>query len=476
MDGAAMHLGFAGITSFPKTAASESNFLRRAFGGSRVCRKRSGQFCYRNDFSKFRFCFQASASLEHSISLVATVGQGIEALVKREIEGLNVAESLKAENGRCRFLVRDGPAAAAKSLLGLRCAHRLYALLKEFPASTFDEVYEAVASIPWEDWFNKDVNVTVLAKSTNSKLLSKVTLQRIGKKALVDRLQRKFGSSLPETGPTAFVVVSIQNDLGEILLDLGGRDGLHKRGYRELVGVAPLKETLASAMLSIAWWKPHRPLLDPFCGSGTIPIEAALKAFNIAPGLDRSFDCEDWPWMPRGVFDTARQEARDHVTIDREVEIFGSDVSSEAIQLAEFHAKNAGLPQRSIRFRHQDVSEIKGGKFSPYGCIITNPPYGERTDPRDVRAAYRDLRNLFDGLDQWSIFVIASRESGFERVFGRKPTKTRKVYNGRIVSDILQWFGPLPPRLPRASPSSQEDSSSSPAETQDTTHLTPLAS
>jgi putative N6-adenine-specific DNA methylase len=245
-----------------------------------------------------------------------------------------------------------------------------------------------------------------------------------------------------ETGPRYTIEVGILKDMVTITLDTSG-SGLHKRGYRKLVGRAPLKETMAASLISISNWHPGRPLIDPFCGSGTIPIEAALKGMNIAPGLRREFASEKWPTISYKLWKNARLEAEDLMDRKRDLEIEGYDIDSEAISLARYHAKQAGLDQK-IHFQQRDLSELQTKK--KYGCLICNPPYGERLEDLPVvEHLYREMGRTFKKMDTWSFYVLTSH-ARFEQLFGRKSDKNRKLYNGRIQCHYHQYYGPRPPR------------------------------
>jgi putative N6-adenine-specific DNA methylase len=375
------------------------------------------------------------------IKLIATTAFGIEAVVGRELKNLGYMEQV-VENGRVTFT--GDLKAICRSNLWLRCADRVLLKMGEFEALTFDELFEGTKALPWEEWIPQDATFPVEGKSINSKLFSVPDCQAIVKKAIVERLKQKYKTTwFEETGPRYRVEVALLKDRVTLTIDTSGA-GLHKRGYRKLVGSAPIKETMASALILLSYWKDDRALWDPFCGSGTIPIEAALIGLNIAPGLNRTFDFEEWNIIPKELIIETRAEAKEKMKTDKKLRIQGTDIDEEAISLARYHAKKAGV-ENHIHFQTRDFTDISS-RFE-HGIIITNPPYGERVgDVKIVEKIYKDMGKTFVGLNNWSYYVITSMEE-FEKLFGKKADKKRKLYNGRIQCNYYQYFGPPPNKL-----------------------------
>ncbi|KIL39774.1 N-6 DNA methylase [Gordoniibacillus kamchatkensis] len=374
------------------------------------------------------------------LELVAACAMGLEAIVARELKELGYAEQT-VENGRVVF--RGDELAVARTNLWLRTADRILVRMGQFTATTFDELFEGVKALGWAGWIPEDAQFPVEGRSHKSQLSSVPACQGIVKKAVVESLKQVYGTSwFAETGPRYTIEVSLLNDVATLTLDTTG-PSLHKRGYRKLVTEAPLKETLAAALVLLSRWSPQRPLYDPFCGSGTIPIEAALIGWNIAPGLRREFAAEAWDRLPPELWDDARDEAYDAVRDDVPLDIAGSDIDSAAIDVAVAAAKAAGLA-RELRFRVEPVAAAK--PRGDYGALITNPPYGERLgDQREAERALRELGQLLQQLPTWSAFVISPARQ-LEHYMGRKSDKNRKLFNGRIETHFHQFFGPLPPR------------------------------
>jgi len=372
--------------------------------------------------------------------MAATAAFGLEAVVKREVEGLGL-RVLSTENGRILFEGTEEDLARAN--LWLRTADRIQVLVGEFTARTFDDLFEQTRSLPWEEWIPPEGMFPVEGKSVKSVLFSVPDCQAIVKKAVASRLGKKYGVSwLPETSGTFRITVGLLKDRVSLTLDTSGA-GLHKRGYRDLNSAAPLKETLAAALISLSYWDPDRILVDPFCGSGTIVIEAALMGMNMAPGLNRPFAAEDWPRVPAEIWTGLRQEARDLVDWDRPMEIIGGDVDPQVLKLAGRHIRQSGT-EDCIRLENRDFRDLVYP--GDYGVIVTNPPYGERMGELDeVEALYRDMGTLIRSLSTWSTYVITSHR-GFERLAGREADRKRKLYNGRIQCNYYQYYGPRPPR------------------------------
>ena len=372
--------------------------------------------------------------------LIATTAFGIEAITARELKKLGYSEQ-KVENGKVIF--EGDELAICRSNLWLRTADRILIKMGSFKALTFDELFEQTKALPWEEIIPEDAEFPVEGKSIDSKLFSVSDCQAIVKKAIVERLKLKYKCEwFNESGPKYRIEVALLKDIATLTIDTSGA-GLHKRGYRKLVGGAPLKETLACAMILVSHWNKDRVLLDPFCGSGTIPIEAALIGKNIAPGLGREFASEAWPIINQDLWDEARDEAYDSIIEDCELRIHGSDIDEEAMSLARYHAKKAGVDD-CIHLQKMPVADISS-RYK-YGIIICNPPYGERLGEQQyVENLYREMGRVFKKLDAWSYYIITSYPE-FERLFGQKADKKRKLYNGRIQCNYYQYFGPPPPK------------------------------
>lgn len=375
-----------------------------------------------------------------NIELIATAAFGLEAIVARELKALGYHD-LIVENGRVLFSTDE--LGICRTNLWLRSSDRVLLKMGSFEARTFEELFEQTKSLPWEDWLTEDANFPVQGKSIKSQLFSVSDCQAIVKKAIVERLKETYGRNwFEETGPRYQIEVALLNNKVTLTIDTSGL-GLHKRGYRQLAGEAPLKETLAAAMIQLSFWHKDRALLDPFCGSGTIPIEAALIAQNRAPGLKRSFAAEKWPNIPKELWQEACQEALD--LWDRKVplHIIGSDIDPNALTLARKHAIEAGVDE-VLHFQRLPVTEVRS-RFK-YGHMIANPPYGERLgDVTEVEKLYRGLGDTFNRLENWSLHMLTTHPSP-ERLIGRRWDKSRKLYTGRLECHYFQFFGPRPPR------------------------------
>ncbi|MCI2254723.1 class I SAM-dependent RNA methyltransferase [Domibacillus sp. PGB-M46] len=373
-------------------------------------------------------------------TLIATAAMGLEAIVAKEVKDLGYEP--RTENGKVYF---EGDAAAiARCNMWLRTADRVKVVVAEFYAKTFDELFEKTKALRWEDYLPKDASFPVQGKSVKSTLFSVSDCQAIVKKAIVERLKSAYHVEtwLAETGARFPLEVALLKDKVTLTIDASGA-GLHKRGYRTGQGEAPLKETLAAALVKLTNWYPDKPFLDPFSGSGTIPIEAALIGQNIAPGFNREFISEGWDWIGGSIWDDVRTEAEDKANYDQPLDIEGLDVDPKMARIAEANAFEAGLGDL-IRFRTEDATKFQTDK--EYGVIVGNPPYGERLSDRPgVEKLYADLGRAFKPLDTWSIYVLTSHE-GFEEVYGRPATKKRKLFNGFIRCDYYQYWGKRPPR------------------------------
>lgn len=374
------------------------------------------------------------------IDLIATATFGLEAVVAREVRDLGYQDVI-VENARVTFTGDES--AICRTNLWLRSADRVLIKLGEFQARTFEELFQQTRALPWADWLPENAAFPVEGKSIKSQLHSVPDCQAIVKKAVVEKLKQSYQRNwFPENGPRYTIEVALLKDTATLTLDTSGA-GLHKRGYRTLVSQAPLKETLAAAMVMLSYWQPERTLIDPFCGSGTIPIEAALIGLNTAPGLGRQFAAEKWPVIPAALWHKAREEARDLAAPDRPLHILGSDIDSKVLGIARYHARQAGL-EGKVFFQKLPAAELRSSKH--YGCVICNPPYGERMgDVSEVEGLYRDLGNSYKNMDTWSYYVLTAHP-GFERLFGKKADKKRKLYNGRIECHYYQYYGPRPPR------------------------------
>lgn len=374
------------------------------------------------------------------LQLIATAPMGLEAVVARELKELGYTD-MEVENGRVTF--SGDLIDICRCNLWLRTSDRILVKMGEFKAFTFDELFEGTKALPWEEWIPADGEFPVEGRSHKSQLSSVPACQGIVKKAIVEKLKLSHRTEwFPEDGPRYVVEVSLLKDRAILTLDTTG-PALHKRGYRKLVTEAPLKETMASALLQLSRWGAHRPLYDPCCGSGTILIEAAMMAWNIAPGLRRSFPSEHWDIIGNDLWEDAREEAFDAVKDDIPLHIAGSDIDPKAIEVAKAAAKSAGLPGE-IDFKVLPAAKaIPEGEF---GCIITNPPYGERlSEKEEVERLIRQLGSVTHSLPTWSFFALSPTKQ-FEHYFGRKADKRRKLFNGRIECQYYQYLGPLPPR------------------------------
>ncbi len=372
--------------------------------------------------------------------LEATATFGLESVVSAELAGLRY-DGLSSENGRVAFEGTEED--VARCNLWLRAADRLLVRLAEFPAKDMDGVYEGVRAIRWADFLARNPRVAVTARSVRSGLSSVPALQSVGKKAIVDAVRgSREGGRIEETGPLYPVDIAVSGDRARVTLDTSGA-GLHKRGYRTEAGEAPLRETLAAGMVLLSRWDPSRPFLDPLCGSGTIAIEAALIAVNAAPGASRAFAAEQWPHIPAEVWRRAREEAASAMRPEPGLEISASDKDSRLIMAAGRNASRAGIASR-VSFRLASAESVK--PQGEYGCIVTNPPYAERMgESGEVENLYRALGRLYRGLPTWSFFALSAHPA-FPKLFGGRPSRNRKLYNGNMQCYFYQYFGPLPPR------------------------------
>jgi putative N6-adenine-specific DNA methylase len=365
---------------------------------------------------------------------------GLESLVAAELSGFGFG-GVRVENRHVRFA--GDALAIARCNVRLRTADRVFLVLAEFPAPEFDALFEGARGIDWRAFVPPDAAITVNARSAKSRLASVPAVQSVAKKAIVSSMSGgRRGQRLAETEPGVEVEIRLSADRATVLLDTTG-EGLHRRGYRVGTGAAPLRENLAAALVLLSRWVPGRPFADPLCGSGTIAIEAAMIGRGIAPGLHRPFAAESCPFVPNEAWRRAREEARAAERRDEPLEIAASDLDGRVLDLARANAAKAGVAD-AIRFDRRDLDA-----FAPagdFGCIVTNPPYGERLgDVREAERLYQVMGRLHRRLGTWSLFALSAHPE-FPRFFGARPTKNRKLYNGNLRCWLYQYFGPLPPR------------------------------
>ena len=369
---------------------------------------------------------------------------GMEAVLKRELTDLGI-DITSVSDGRVTF--SGGVDVMARANIFLRTTERVLLQVGKFQATTFDELFEKTKSIEWERYIPKNGKFWVAkATSVKSKLFSPSDIQSIIKKAIVERLKKVYKTEwFKEDGESYPIRVSLIKDEVSIGLDTSG-ESLHKRGYRKLSGKAPITETLAAAMIMLTPWKADRVLVDPFCGSGTIPIEAAMIGANIAPGMNREFISDKWDnLVPKKVWYNAFDEAFDNVKDDVEMNIQGYDIDNDMVKIARENAKLAGVDEY-IHFQQKPMRELSSSK--KYGFIITNPPYGERLeDKKAMEPLYKEMGQTFMALDTWSYYIISGFEDA-QRYFGKKADKNRKIYNGMMKTYLYQYMGPKPPKTP----------------------------
>lgn len=378
-----------------------------------------------------------------NFDILVCTSAGVEAVTKRELYKLGVTDC-PATDGRLCF--RGDLADVISCNINLRTADRVLIKIAEFDASTFDELFDGVFAINWRDWLSVDQRVVVSAKSVKSKLFALSSLQSLAKKAIVEKLKKSYKvATIDEQGSEAKIEISLKNDVATVCIDTSGA-GLHKRGYRDLVGAAPLKETIAAAMIMLSVWNPDRPFVDLFCGSGTLPIEAAMIGLNIAPNMNRDFAVQGFKFFDQQVFDNVLQKAKDNV-VDRQLKIMGFDIDKGAISLSLRHARRAGV-ENHIHFQQQDFKDFS--TKHKYGVIVSNPPYGERLmTEKEVRFLYKDLRAKFVTLPDWSMGLLTSYYN-FEQAFGKKADKNRKFFNSNLECHYYQYLGARPPKQKEA--------------------------
>ncbi|WP_146549161.1 THUMP domain-containing class I SAM-dependent RNA methyltransferase [Rummeliibacillus suwonensis] len=372
--------------------------------------------------------------------LVATAAMGLESIVADELKVLGY--TTRTENGKVYF--EGDEKDIAKTNLWLRVADRVKIVVGKFPAKTFEQLFEGVRAIEWEKYLPVDAEFPVSGKSVKSKLFSVPDCQAITKKAIVERMKyyyKRLGF-LEETGAKYKIEVSILKDEATLTIDTSGA-GLHKRGYRINQGEAPLKETLAAALVYISKWHPNRPFVDPFCGSGTIALEAAMIGQNIAPGYNRDFISEEWPWMKQKIWDEVRLEVEDIAKYDQPLQIFGSDIDHRMVEIAKTNAREAGFSDL-ISWKQMQVTDFTTHLTD--GVMIGNPPYGERIGDKEVlEKMIRDMGHMMSQYPSWSVYMLSSMEN-FEALYGKKATKKRKLFNGFIKTDYYQFWGKRTPK------------------------------
>ena len=375
------------------------------------------------------------------LDLIATSAFGLEAVVRRELEGLDMKVTGR-EDGRITFVTDER--GLVKANLWLRTADRVLLKMGEFDAISFEDLFQGMKGLPWEQLIPLDGNFTVNGSSVKSKLSSMPACQSVAEKALVSRLDEVYGATrYAKTGARFDVHVNLLKDRVVVSVDTSGA-GLHKRGYRQKQTEAPIKETLAAAMVQLSFWKPGRLLADPFCGSGTIPIEAALIGANIAPGLGRAFAAQEWDFIPKSIWKEEKSLAYKAIDYSKDIRILASDISRAALDAAKENAGNAGVLD-FITFAEAPVSSLRAREKG--GVIVCNPPYGERLGgQKEIDAIYRDLRSFMDMEPTWSLFLITSDDEFETHCMGRAADRRRKLYNGRIKTTYYQYHGAVPPR------------------------------
>ncbi|WP_270312534.1 THUMP domain-containing class I SAM-dependent RNA methyltransferase [Ligilactobacillus agilis] len=373
-------------------------------------------------------------------NLIATAAAGIEAIVGNELRHLGY--EVQVENGRVRFqgTIED----VLETNLWLRTADRVKIVVGEFYARSFEELFEQTKALPWDEFLPLDANFPVAGKSQKSTLHNVPSVQAIVKKAIVTKLSQVYHRTtrLPETGAVYPLEVAINKDKVLLTLDTSG-SSLFKRGYRVAKGGAPLKENMAAALVLLAHWYPEKPFVDPVCGSGTLPIEAALIGHNIAPGFNRDFACESFAWVDPKLAQMVRDKADSQANYDVELDIWGYDIDGKMIEIAKQNALEAGLAA-SVNFKQMALKDFKTTK--EYGVIVANPPYGERlSDQASVRQLYKQMGQVYQPLTTWSKYILTS-DLEFETYYGQKASKRRKLYNGSLRTDLFQYWGKRKPR------------------------------
>jgi putative N6-adenine-specific DNA methylase len=379
--------------------------------------------------------------VQDKLRIIAATAFGMEAVCKREMQKLGYTD-LFVENGRIEIngTFKD----VVRLNLWLRTAERIKIKVGTFKAETFTELFDETKKIQWGKIIPKGGAFPVDAKSVKSKLFSLSDCQKIVKKAIVEKLKEERKEDwLDESGVLYRFEVSLLNDIAEITLDTSGA-GLHKRGYRKLIGFAPIKETMAAAMIDLSYWNKDRILLDPMCGSGTFPIEAALIARNIAPGLNRKFTAEKWENFDLSLWQKEKTAAKKLIDYDTELNLYGYDYDPEVVEIAKINADDAGVLE-DVHFESKDFLKLDKLPWE-YGVMITNPPYGERIDKRDEAIQiYKKFGQIMEENPTWSYYLLTSNED-FEGAAGKKSDRKRKLFNGNIKVDYYQYYGPRPPK------------------------------
>ncbi|SQG27834.1 N6-adenine-specific DNA methylase [Streptococcus pyogenes] len=376
--------------------------------------------------------------MKETFRLVATAAAGLEAVVGKEVRALGF--DCQVENGKVYF--EGDVEAIVKTNLWLRAADRIKIIVGQFPARTFEELFQGVFALDWENYLPLGAKFPISkAKCVKSKLHNEPSVQAITKKAVVKKLQKHFhrpeGVPLQEVGSTFNIEVSILKDQATIMIDTTG-SSLFKRGYRVQKGGAPIKENMAAVILALSNWFPDKPLVDPTCGSGTFCIEAALIGMNIAPGFNRSFAFEEWSWVDKDMVQQVRDDAEQEANYEIELDISGFDIDGRMIEIAKSNAEEAGLSD-VITFKQMRLQDFRTDKIN--GVVISNPPYGERLlDDKAVDILYNEMGQTFAPLKTWSKFILTSDEL-FELKYGQKADKKRKLYNGTLKVDLYQFYG-----------------------------------
>ena len=361
----------------------------------------------------------------------------MEALVKRQLLDMGY-QDLVVNDGMIELCANLSD--IAKLNINLREADRVFIEIDSFEANDFDQLFDGVKSIYWPDFLSKDSNFIVNARTHKSKLFSIRTIQSVTEKAIIESMREKYRiNHFSKTSQRVMIEVMLNKDIAKIVIDTSG-EGLHKRGYREDSVKAPLRENLAAALVDLSFYNKDRFLFDGFCGSGTILIEAARRARNIAPGIDRDFDFQNFIFVDDQYYKNAKKEALDAIDYDSKLHILGSDISGRAISLAQQNAINAGV-EEDISFIKRDIGSV--ALADDYGILITNPPYGERLSEIDISDIYQKINKKFKDMDTWSLYFITS-DTNFDKIFKRKLSKKRKLYNGGVKVDYYQYFGKRP--------------------------------
>ncbi len=373
------------------------------------------------------------------IELIATTGFGLEAVAKREIMDLGY-EIVSVEDGKVTYKADER--GIVRSNLWLRTPDRILMKIAEFKALEFEDLFQRVKGYPWEELIPIDGKFTVNGSSVKSKLSSVPACQSVVKKAIVERLKEFYVvDRFEETGAEYTVKVSLLKDRATITVDTSG-SSLHKRGYRVAPVAAPMKENMAAALVLLSYWREGRLLVDPCCGSGTIPIEAAMIEMNIAPGLNRHFACEEWEFIDKKLWKEEKKKAYEAIDYDKDIRIKASDINKEALEAAVENACEAGVDD-CIEFTVADIKDLEATE--PNGIIITNPPYGERIgEEKDIEKIYKKLTDFYNQNPDWSLFVITTDEEFEEKVMGRKANRRRKLFNGRLKTCYYQFHGEKP--------------------------------